>query len=279
MRFRSVRTRAHPVLPWAWAGCAIALVISGRARSEFAPSLALITASVLIFFSTSIPQYRRRIFYLGSSLATFAIAIRMFIATLIGVPMPGSTLFTLPEITLPTFIVGIRLGGPVTSDRLLSALTESLVFAAIVISLSLANSIHPPHALLRALPNRLYGFGVATSIATSVTPQTASSISRVSHALRLRGDTSSGLARARRLLTPVLEESLERSIDLASALEVRGYGRGIKATRYRSHKWSFADSLSLIAIALVVITLPVLQLSPLGEFLLILIAFVMVKLA
>lgn len=279
MTRRSMQESMHPALPWAWAGLLLVLLVSGRSRSEYATSLAVIVSSFIIFKAAKIPPQRRRVFYLGISLAGFAIAFRLGIALIIGVPMPGTVLFHIPELTLPHFIVGIRIGGAVTSDRLLSALSESLLFAAIVISTALANSLKPPHALLRTLPRRLFGLGVATSIATSVTPQTALSISRVNRALHLRGDTSRGLNRARRLMMPVLEESLERSIDLASALEVRGYGRTRNTVRYRASQWKVHDSIPVTAILLVGLALPYLQANAGVEFFLILAAALTVLIA
>jgi energy-coupling factor transporter transmembrane protein EcfT len=44
---------------------------------------------------------------------------------------------------------------------------------------------------------------------------------------------------------PVLEDSLERSIDLAAGLESRGYGYFPRPTRYRPEMWKFRDTLAI----------------------------------
>ena len=255
----------HPALPWAWAGSVLLLLISKRSHHEIVICLAVIAASFVLYFTTDIPRHRQKTFRLGCSVAIIAVAIRMIVAVIIGVPMPGRVLFRIPQLELPNFMVGIRIGGPVTSERMISALTESLLFAAIIIAISLANVWTSPHRLLKILPYRFYGFGLASSIANSITPQAAASISRVHQALRLRGDESSKVKKVRRILMPVLEESLERSIDLAAALEVRGYGR-TQTTKYRPERWTFLDSLPIIGILLLIATLPLLNASALIEF-------------
>lgn len=262
---RPLHSERHPAFPWLWAGCSLALLLSVRESSDVAVSLGIISGSILTISLSTLAEHRRRVFGLGIKIAIFALAIRLFVAILIGVPMPGITLFTLPQINLPELFVGIRVGGPVTSERLSSALTEALVFAAIVIVLSAANALTTPHRLLRVLPYRFYGFGLATTIATSVAPQTSASVLRVNKALRTRGDRSSGLKKARRIVLPVLEESLERSIDLASALEVRGYGHGRKSSRYRPEKWRTKETIALVAMILLSLALPSLNLNSLTE--------------
>ena len=63
---------------------------------------------------------RRSTFSLALRLAGLAVAIRMIFAVLIGVPMPGTVLFAIPQMQLPDFLVGIRIGGDVTTQRLQS---------------------------------------------------------------------------------------------------------------------------------------------------------------
>jgi energy-coupling factor transporter transmembrane protein EcfT len=46
---------------------------------------------------------------------------------------------------------------------------------------------------------------------------------------------------------PVLEESLERSIDLAASLESRGYGYFPNPSRYRPHNWHLRETIALAA--------------------------------
>jgi energy-coupling factor transport system permease protein len=70
----------------------------------------------------------------------------------------------------------------------------------------------------------LYEVGVAVVIALTFAPQLVTDAARVRAAHRLRGQ-SGGLRSLRRLAMPVLEGALDRSIDLAAAMDSRGYGR------------------------------------------------------
>lgn len=186
----------------------------------------------------------------------------MTIGFLIGVPMPGAVLFTLPQIKLPEFLVGIRIGGDVTTQRLLSALDEALLLVALILLFAGANALSNPHNLLRVLPKRFYGIGLAGVIASSVAPQTARSISRVRNAKRLRGQPSRGLRSWRNIALPVLEDSLERSIDLAASLESRGYGYFENPSRYRPETWGVRENLAICGPLYAILATLSLTLSP-----------------
>jgi energy-coupling factor transport system permease protein len=75
------------------------------------------------------------------------------------------------------------------------------------------------------MPGALYEAGVAVTVALSFAPQAVASISRIRAARRLRGRPTHGLAAWRGLAVPILEEALERSVDLAAAMDARGFGR------------------------------------------------------
>jgi energy-coupling factor transport system permease protein len=61
-------------------------------------------------------------------------------------------------------------------------------------------------------------------IALTFAPQLVTDAARVRAAHRLRGQTG-GLRSMKRLVMPVLEGALDRSIELAAAMDSRGYGR------------------------------------------------------
>jgi energy-coupling factor transport system permease protein len=62
-----------------------------------------------------------------------------------------------------------------------------------------------------------------------VLPQLADSLRRVRAAQRLRGGDTRRVGRLRRLVVPVLEDALERSLALAAGMDTRGYGRAAGA--------------------------------------------------
>ena len=76
------------------------------------------------------------------------------------------------------------------------------------------------------MPGALYEVGVAVVVALSFSPQLVEGVARVRSARRLRGRPHTGLRGLRGVAMPVLEGALERSVDLAAAMDARGFGRG-----------------------------------------------------
>lgn len=208
-------------------------------------SCATTISALLIFKQLKTQSQIEHTFNWAIRFAALAFTIRMSIGVFLGVPMPGRQIFVLPQLTLPDFLVGIRIGGPVTLQRLENAFSEAMLLVSLILVFATANALSNPHALLRVLPKRFYGIGLAGVIATSVAPQTVSSINRVRNAKHLRGQSGRGLRSWRGVAMPVLEDALERSIDLAASLEARGYGLNAKPTRYRPERWSFSDLLAI----------------------------------
>ena len=132
-------------------------------------------------------------------------------------------LFTLPEIPLPEG-VGIKLGGEVTLEAVLNAVYFGLQLAAIFCCIGAANALGSARRLLRYMPAALYEIGIAAVIALTFAPQLVTDAGRVRSAARLRG-SGRGIRQFGRLSMPILEGALERSVDLAAAMDARGYGR------------------------------------------------------
>jgi energy-coupling factor transport system permease protein len=62
-------------------------------------------------------------------------------------------------------------------------------------------------------------------VAMTFAPQAVAHVRRVRNAQRLRGRSARGLRGLGRLAMPVLEGALDRSVQLAAAMDARGYGR------------------------------------------------------
>jgi energy-coupling factor transporter transmembrane protein EcfT len=250
---RATHSKYHPLLWWLWAALTTIILFLQNNRWT---SIAIIIATLFVVYWSRSSTYWFQTMRWALRFALIAFTLRMAIGFIIGVPMPGTVLFSIPQIRLPEFLVGIRVGGDVTSQRLLSALDEALLLVALILVFAGANALSNPHNLLRVLPKRFYGIGLASVIASSVAPQAARSITRVRNAKRLRGQPSIGIKSWRSVALPVLEDSLERSIDLAASLESRGYGYFDKPTKYRPEKWGqrelFALSGPLYAILAIV---------------------------
>lgn len=180
-------------------------------------------------------------FRLTLQLAFYATLIRLFFAVVIGTPLPGEVLFSLPQLELPNWLAGIRVGGDVTKVRLISVLYESLKFAIVLIAFGAASALSSPIQVIKLISGRVYLFGVTLIISLTVLPQIVQSFNRVKAARRMRGQTNLRLVNFRSIITPVLEESIERAIDLSAAMESRGFGYSKKPTRYRAEKFGSLD--------------------------------------
>jgi energy-coupling factor transport system permease protein len=138
-------------------------------------------------------------------------------------------LVELPQVPLPSWVVGLRLLGPVTRESLLAGLYDGLRLGTIVVCVGAANALANPKRLLRSVPAALHEIGTALVVAVTVLPQLVESARRVRAAQALRAGDPRRRGRLRRYLVPVLEDSLERSLRLAAGMDTRGYGRSAGA--------------------------------------------------
>jgi energy-coupling factor transport system permease protein len=159
-------------------------------------------------------------------LGLFVVAVRVVFAVALGSPIPGEhTLVTLPEVPLPHWMQGVRLGGRVTAEAVVFALRDGLKLATLLVCLGAANSLANPARLLKSLPGALYEAGVAVVVAMTFAPHLVADVARLRAARRLRGRDDRGTRALLQVGLPVLEGALERSVALAAAMDARGYGR------------------------------------------------------
>jgi len=242
----------HPGIWWLWAG---ATSVALARVSNFWLSIAVVAlVSIVVFKKSEDPAHAPwvRSYRWALQLGIWIVAIRTLVGVLIGVPSVGTVLFTLPTVPLPTWMAGIRMGGAVTQERLLYTVQEGLMLAAIIVVLASASALTNPHRLLRSLPIVIYEFGVAVVIATTLVPQIVGTIRRIREAQRLRGQTLKGFKSWSRVAIPLLEESLSRSLDLAAAMDSRGYGISKQRSRYRPTKWQWNE---YVVVAIAALTL------------------------
>jgi energy-coupling factor transport system permease protein len=223
----------HPGAWWLWAtGLAAA---ASRTTNPLLLGLVLAVAGYVVAARrTDAPWSRAYGFYLRMGIVV--IAIRVAFAALVGAPVVGHVLVTLPEVTLPDWAAGVRLGGEVTVEGVAGAVYAGLQLATMLACVGAANALANPRRLLRAVPGALYEVGVAVVVALSFTPQLVEGMTRVRAARRLRGRRHTGLRGLRGVAMPVLEGALERSVELAAAMDARGFGRTATAGDVRPHR-------------------------------------------
>lgn len=212
----------HPVGWWLW-GIGLATAAAHTTNPVLLVLVILVTGWVV--------TERREVGATNSFLpflllGLIAIVLRVVLTALLGNGIHGRiVLVRLPEAPLPSWATGVRLGGPVSLESLVAAAVDGLRLAATLACLGAANALASPKRLLRYVPATLYDIGTALVVALTYAPQMVVYAGRVRAARRLRGHSGRGLRELGRLSAPVLEGSLERSLELAASMESRGYGR------------------------------------------------------
>ncbi len=225
MKGSARRRSVHPLAWWAWgASLALAAMQTGNPN----PFLLLLIGAVACFVVASCrgnePWSRSLAFFL--KLGAVVIAIRVAIEIVFGRRgVPGHVLFALPRVPLPSWAAAVSIGGDVTLESVVTAFVLGLQIAVILVCFGAANSLVSPYRLLRCLPRVLYEAGVAVTVALSFTPELVETIGAVRQARRLRGIPTRGLRGMRGIAVPVLEGALDRSVQLATSMDARGYGR------------------------------------------------------
>jgi energy-coupling factor transport system permease protein len=212
----------HPGAWWLWA---LGLAAAASRTMNPVPLVLIIAVTWFVVQARKGETPWAASYSLFFRLALLVIGIHLVFQVLFSGHAQGLTvLFTLPEIELPE-AAGVKLGGEVTLEALLSAFYVALQLAPIFCCIGAANALGSARQLLRYVPAALYEIGIACVIALTFAPQLVTDARRVRDAARLRGGNVGRLRRFGRLAMPIVEGALERSVDLAAAMDSRGYGR------------------------------------------------------
>lgn len=139
----------------------------------------------------------------------------------------------------------------VTAEEVAAAGIQALRLAAVGLAFA-------AYALLLDLDRLLQAAGfarrsvLAAGLATRLVPTLERDAAGFVEALRGRGVQVDGARGRARLLSPLLAGSLERALNLAEAMESRGFGRAGR-TRAPSAPWTRLDRLAIAAAVLVVV--------------------------
>ena len=200
---------------------AIGLAVAcSRTTNPLLLLLAVAVASLVVAAKRGSSPWARA-FRLYLVLGAFIIVVRVLLHVVVGYKFGSTRLYPLPSVELP----GITLLGPLYLEGLLAAAVEGLRLASLIACIGAANALANPKRLLRALPSALHEIGTAVVISVTVAPQLADSVQRVRRARVLRGEGGAGIRSVGRVALPVLQDTLDRSLALASAMDSRGYGR------------------------------------------------------
>ena len=212
----------HPGAWWTWAiGCAVA---ASRTANPLLLILLVATSAFVVHMRRPDAPWSGS-FRLFLRMGLAIIIVRVVLQVVFVAGQGTNVLLPLPGIMLPSWLAGIRLGGDITSEALLTALYDGMRLAAIIICLGAANALASPSRLLKSVPAARYELGISIVVALTFVPQLAADVQRVQAARRLRGRPATGLRALAGSAMPVLEGALERSVALAAAMDSRGYGR------------------------------------------------------
>ena len=148
------------------------------------------------------------------------------------------------------------IAGPITIESISAALVFMILLVNMLLIFSLFNSITSPDQILRLLPKRLSSSTLLVAITLRFIPTITANIKTITEAQKCRGLKTEGnkltkLKNNITVLIPTIVNSLERSYNLAEALESRAYSRD--RTRFFGEKWRVRDKvLTLIYISCMV---------------------------
>jgi energy-coupling factor transport system permease protein len=215
------------------AGLAAAALLATRTVSV------AVIAAVLLLICLRAPADRRRLYLVGALVSGLAVVLLTpFVETI------GSH----PIWTGPTVPVLGQLD--ITREELHNGLFQGLRLTAVALAFAAYALLLDHDRLVQAA-----GFArrsvLTIALATRLVPTLERDASGLVESLRGRGLEVRGVRGRARLLGPLLAGSLERALNLAEAMEARGYGLP-GATRATRPRWSALDRLALVAAVMLV---------------------------
>jgi energy-coupling factor transport system permease protein len=210
------------------AGLAAAALLANRLVSV------AVIAAVLLAVCLRAPAGRRRLYLvgaLGSGLAV--VLITPFVESIGSHPIwVGPTVPVLGQLD-------------VTREELWNGLYQGLRLTAVALAFAAYALLLDHDELVQSA-----GFArrsvLAVALATRLVPTLERDAVGLADSLRGRGVEVTGVRGRARLLTPLLAGSLERALNLAEAMEARGFGLP-GATRALRPRWRAVDRLALVA--------------------------------
>jgi energy-coupling factor transport system permease protein len=140
----------------------------------------------------------------------------------------------------------------VTAEALSEGLVLGLRAAVVMVAFAVYSACVDPDRVLRALRPLAARSALTATLVSRLVPVTAADAARLREAARLRGPAAGQIGRAS-LARRLLAGSLDRAVDVAATVELRGYGldvpRGRRAPdRSRHDRRFYAVGLAVIAL-------------------------------
>src|SRR5512132_439182 len=187
-------------------------------------------ATGLLLLCLRAPRGRRRLYLVGS----LGSALSVFVLSPLVSHVGTHVIWDGPKIPVIGYL-------DVTSEEVAAAGIQALRLAAVGLAFA-------AYARLLDLDRLLQAAGLAPRRVPTLERDAAGFM----EALRGRGVEVEGARGRARLLSPLVAGSLERALNLAAAMEARGFGR-VGRTRAPSAPWTRLDRLALAAAVLLVL--------------------------
>nr|WP_290666680.1 energy-coupling factor transporter transmembrane component T [Ardenticatena sp.] len=203
-----------PFHPYAWlAWCAAAVSATLLTRNPFYLTLALL--AVLWVRSVLVPNPEG----IAAWLLRWGWLFIMFAAL-----FNGLTIHYGEHVLLRLPASWPLIGGAITAEAILFGALTGVSLMTLLLIFTTFNDVSDYAELLRLTPGFLFHAGLVVSIALSFVPQTVRAYRDVREAQMIRGHRMRSWRDVLPLLLPLLIDGLERAIQLAEALESRGFG-------------------------------------------------------
>ena len=210
-----------------------ALAAAALLATHLAAALAI--TLVLVVVCLRAPRERRRLYLLGTGIS----AVGLFVLTPFVETLGSHPLWSGP-------IVPVLGQLDITREEISSAALNALRLASVGLAFAAYALLLDHDRLMQTVR-----FARPAALATRMMPTLERDAAGFVEALRGRGVQIAGIRGRAALLSPLLASSLERGLNLAEAMEARGYGRSGRTT-LPPPSWRARDSAAVVMAAAIV---------------------------
>jgi energy-coupling factor transport system permease protein len=217
----------------------LAAAVAAALLADRIASVAVIAGVLLALVLVKGPAGRRRLYVAGALLSSLSVLVISPLVAVIG----SDVLWSGP--TVP--VLGTL---DVTREELETAAMAATRMAAVALAFA-AYALLLDHDRLLAAAGFARRSALAAVLATRLVPTLERDGAALAEAVRGRGLPVEGVRARARLISPLVSGSLERALNLAEAMEARGFGRPGR-TRLPREPWTGWDRAAVVGAALLV---------------------------
>lgn len=235
---------------WWLLGASLALDASLVSNPLLLALILLASFTTMLIFAA--PEKRLPAIKLYGTLSLSVLAVRLLFRVIFNQASFGQDIaLDLPSVVFSLAGHSVSFLGAVSWLSLNSAFIDGLRLAAIIMGFALANTVANPRKLLRSTPSALYEVATAAAVAINLAPQFLLSLKRARRARELRGHAK-GIRSFTGIVVPLLEDTVQKSLDLAASMDSRGFGRRGEQTALVTNLSRLSSMIGLVALSVTV---------------------------